>query len=737
MNSNRALYQLSESQKSIWYLDKAYPGTSLNNIAGNLRLKGEIDYSALEKAFNVFVSKSDSMRLRIIEEDGVALQYVADYEEFKVDFIDFSQSGGLEALFSWDENQSRTPIHIIDSPLFYCAIYKTSEDEGGAYMKMHHLISDAWTLSLATKQIVGFYTKIKNGEPVDESPNPSFLEHLNSSAEYANSPRFEKDKKYWLKKFETLPDMTVLKPAKSGGNSIAAKRKTLVTPLKLSNKIREFCAEHNVSVFTLFMSALSIYINRVTGIEDIVLGTTILNRTNVREKETTGMFVSVAAPVRISVKDSMDFITFSRTMLKENTDVLRHQKYPYNYLIKDLKRKHRFAERLFDIVLSYQNSKFNKNETDTEYVTKWIFSGRQVESLIISINDREDTGNLIIDYDYLTDMFNVKEIEFIHQHIISLLWHALDNPTREISKLEMISEKEKHTILREFNDTYADYPRDKTIQQMFEEQVGKAPENTALIFNEKTVTYTRLNERANRLAHTLRQKGVGPEKIVGIMAYRSFELIIGIMAILKAGGAYLPIDPDYPPERKKFMLDDSSAGFLLTRGETAVPSEFGGEIINLDDDSNYTGDGLNLPAANSSGDLAYVIYTSGSTGNPKGVMIQHSGVVNSFCWGERKFSLDTGSVILQKTAPTFDPSVWEIFWWLMLGGKVCLIESGDEKDPEAIISAIEKHKVTAMHFVPSMMNIFLHYVEVTSSVKRLASLKQVFSCGEALGISQV
>ncbi|NLT15145.1 MAG: amino acid adenylation domain-containing protein, partial [Clostridiales bacterium] len=359
-----------------------------------------------------------------------------------------------------------------------------------------------------------------------------------------------------------------------------------------------------------------------------------------------------------------------------------------------------------------------------------------MESLIISINDREDSGNLIIDYDFLIDVFNIKEIEFIHQHIINLLWHALDNPSKRISKLEMISEKEKHTILNEFNNTYADYPRDKTIHQMIEEQVEKTPGNTALIFNDKTMTYAELNEKSNRLAHTLREKGVGPDKIVGIMTYRSFEMIIGIMGILKAGGAYMPIDPEYPAERKVYMLENSCAQILLTQHNMLFP-EFAGEVIDLEDDSNYTGDGLNLPASNSSGDLAYVIYTSGSTGNPKGVMIQHSGVVNSCCWGVKKFSLNKDSVILQKTAPTFDPSVWEIFWWLMLGGKVCLIESGDEKDPEAIISAIERNKVTVMHFVPSMMNIFLRYVEVTSSGKRLASLKQVLSCGEAISLSQV
>lgn len=732
MNTDKALYKLSESQKSIWYLEKAYPGTSLNIVAGTLRLKGEIDYPALKKALNIFVIKSDAMRLRITEADGEALQYVTDYEAFDVDFFDFSKGGGLNDLFAWDEGITKTPFNIVENQLFYCAVFKVSEDEGGFYMKMHHLISDAWTMGLMTRQVIDFYAKIKNGQPVDESPNPSFIDHLLSDEEYEKSSRFEKDKAYWNNKFETLSEMTVLKPQKTGENSISARRKTLVTPIKLSNKIREFCSANNLSVFTLFMAALSIYINRVTGSGDIVLGTTILNRTGLKEKETSGMFVSVAAPVRISIDDTMDFKTFSKCMLKENTDVLRHQKYPYNYLIKDLKKKHKHTGRLFDIVLSYQNSKFHKNETEEDYVGKWLFSGCQVESLIISINDREDGGNLIIDYDFLTDVFNIKEIEFIHQHIISLLWHALDNPQKSISKLEMISEREKHRILHEFNNTYADFPMDKTIHQMFEEQAEKTPDNIALILNDSKMTYAELNEKSNKLARTLRDRGVGSNKIVGIMAYRSFELIIGIMGILKAGGAYMPIDPHYPRERQRYLLENCGAEMLLTQQEFFKSADICGEIIDLDNDINYTGDGCNLPPVNSSGDLAYIIYTSGSTGEPKGVMIKHVGVVNSFCWGVKKFALTQESIILQKTAPTFDPSVWEIFWWLMLGSKLCLIESGDEKDPEAIIAAIEKYKVTAMHFVPSMLGVFMNYVETRSAIDRLKSLQQVLSCGEAI-----
>ena len=689
MHEPLTYHPLSESQKSIWYLEKAYPGTTLNVVAGTMRLAGEVSVSALKKALKLFVRKNESMRLRVREVDGTAVQYLTDHEDFEVDFFDFGK-GGLKDLFAWDEETTRTPFDIIDRPLFYCAVFKVGDDEGGAYLKMHHLISDAWTMGLLVRQLADYYSKIVNGQTVDDALNPSWLEYLHTERAYESSDRFLKDRAYWLAKFEPLPEPTALKPRKDAEN-VKAKRKTLLTPLKLSGKIREFCSANNVSVFTLFMSALAIYINRVTGTDDIVLGTTILNRTNSREKEMTGMFVSVAAPLRIAVDDSKDFISFSKAMLKETTDVLRHQKYPYNYLIRDLRKTNKNVDKLFDIVLSYQNSKLHKAESGLEYAAKWLFNGYQVESLIISINDRDDGGNLVIDYDFLTDVYDIKEIEFIHQHVISLLWHALDNPARRISTLEMISEKEKHRLLHEFNDTAADYPRDKTIHQLFEEQAARHPDDPALVLGDETMTYGQLNEKANRLARRLRAEGVVPDAVVAIMADRSFELVVAMMGVLKAGGAYMPIDPGYPKERRDYMLTDSGAALLLTTSAYAGDLAFEGTVLDLEDGASYMGDGRNLPGVSRSGDLAYVIYTSGSTGQPKGVMLQHRGVVNSCSWGVRKFSLGRDSVILQKTAPTFDPSVWEVFWWLMLGGKVCLIPSGDEKDPEAIIAAVERH----------------------------------------------
>lgn len=734
MNICSDYYELSQPQKSIWYLEQKYPDTCMNVIAGTLRFTGLIDYTILEAALQLMIMNNDALRIHFREKEGEASQYLTTYIKKELDFVDFSQGNGLTDLFAWDEEQTKIPFKVIDADLYYFAILKIDDNNGGFYAKLHHLISDAWTMSVVGNQVVAYYTAIKNAVPFEDVSKPSFLEHLNNERKYEDSDRFIRDREYWNSKFDVYPEPTILKPQALTTENIHSNRKTFVTPQKLSDKIRSFCKEYNASVFMLFLSALSIYINRVTGTEDIIMGTTILNRINVREKDTIGMFVSVAAPIRIQMNDTQNFTEFSNGMLKESISILKHQKYPYNYLIRDLKKKHKLNNRLFDIVLNYQNTKFATRKSEEEYVTRWHFSGYQVESLVIHVNDRDDEGKFIIDYDFLTDVYNSKEIEYIHQHVINLLWHALDNPLRPISRLEMLSEKEKHQILYDFNNTAADFPRDMTLHEILYAQAEKTPDNIAVIYKKDHMTYREINEKSNQLARVLRKSGVKADTVVGLSVFRSFEMIIGIMGILKAGGAYLPMDPGYPQDRIEYMMHNSGAQTLLTQEVLADRFTFETEIINIENPAIYEGDATNLSINCGPANLAYIIYTSGSTGNPKGVMVEHAGVINRLNWGSKKYPINESDIMLQKTPFTFDVSVWELFWWSFVGASVCMLEPGGEKDPESILKTVETNRISLIHFVPSMLNVFLSYVEMRVSSDRLSTVKKYFSSGEALTI---
>lgn len=282
------------------------------------------------------------------------------------------------------------------------------------------------------------------------------------------------------------------------------------------------------------------------------------------------------------------------------------------------------------------------------------------------------------------------------------------------------------------NNTKADFPQDKTIHGLFEEQAKKTPNKIAVIYNDKNVTYRELNELSNQVAWLLRNNGVTRDVIVGIMLERSIEMIVGILGILKSGGCYLPIAHDNPEQRVKYIIEDSGARLFLTNSKYKERCDFGVNTINIDDKEIYIGPKNNPNHINHPYDLIYVIYTSGSTGNPKGVMIEHRSVVNRLHWMQKCYPIGEKDTLLQKTSFAFDVSVWELFWWGITGAKVCLLKQGYEKFPQAICDAIEKNEVTVVHFVPSMLGAFLNYIENLENIKCLRSLKRVFASGEAL-----
>jgi surfactin family lipopeptide synthetase A len=299
--------------------------------------------------------------------------------------------------------------------------------------------------------------------------------------------------------------------------------------------------------------------------------------------------------------------------------------------------------------------------------------------------------------------------------------------------------------IAEFNRTEMPFPDNVTLQALIEAQIAKHPDDTAAICNHDKVlgtpllTYSQLNERVNQLAHLLRAEGVQPGDVVALIVERSFAMIIGIFGILKAGGAYLPVSPDNPPDRIDYMLKDGGVRILLVQQKTASRVAFEGLTINLDDPDVYRGSTTNPAILNTPQDLAYVIYTSGSTGKPKGVMIEHRSLINRLHWMQHACPIGERDVILQKTPFTFDVSVWELFWWALQGAKLCFLMPGGERNPLAIVETLRKHRITVMHFVPSMLNVFLEYLDGKAATVQasLASVRQVFASGEALTPSHV
>jgi tyrocidine synthetase-3 len=425
--------------------------------------------------------------------------------------------------------------------------------------------------------------------------------------------------------------------------------------------------------------------------------------------------------------------------IKENTlKAFENQDYQFEDLVEHAAVNRDMGRNpLFDVMLSLQNMDIPKIEIPGLKL-KPYGNTSEISKFDLTLYAIEGPDSLAFRFEYCTKLFKESTIERFKNYFKKIITDVLEDRGRKLSDIEIITEVEKHRLLFEFNDTKADYPEEKTIHELFEVQVEKIPKAAAVVDSDfQAFTYIEFNRRVNQLAHILEEKGVTRETLVGIMVERSLEMMVGIFAILKAGGAYLPIDPQNPPARIQYLLEDSEVQLLLTRRAFADKTGTHCETVDLDDARLFDGEDKNPGKVNEPGDLCYVIYTSGSTGEPKGVMIEHGSLVNRLNWMQRYYPIGSEDVVLQKTVYTFDVSVWELFWWSLHGASLFLLAPGGEKNPETIVEAIATNKITTMHFVPSMLNAFLDYLEIVPEIEKLSGLKQVFASGEILEVHQV
>jgi amino acid adenylation domain-containing protein len=503
------------------------------------------------------------------------------------------------------------------------------------------------------------------------------------------------------------------------------------------DRLFQVATENGTALYEVILAAFNIFMFKYTGQEDIITGIEaereFSKEFNKPNEDMSNYFV-----IRNQPQGAKLFNEFLKEVHNNIVEAYRLQDRCFVEMA-ERNNSHIVSDRnpLFDVLFTYKGL-IECVETDDKKSgiekNEFLFKPQKYD---IRLNATETEMGISLILEYNTALFKEETIRRMKQHLLNILIKLSHAVNMKIINIEIISDEEKRRILGSFNNTDAEYMKEKTIHGLFEEQVKKTPDKTAVIFGDEKLSYRELNEKTNMLARTLRKRGIRSDSIVGIMVERSVEMLIGIFGILKAGGAYLPIDPEYPEDRVNYMLEDSKANVLLTRKRYKEGISFPGVVVNVDDKNEYDRDGSNLDASGSSGDLAYVIYTSGSTGKPKGAMIEHHSVINRIFWMNKAYPIDGNDVILQKTTYTFDVSVWELFWWSFVGAGVCLLENKGEKDPDVIIESIKKNNVTVMHFVPSMFNSFLHYIEMKGNFEEIAGLKQIFCSGEALSVKHI
>lgn len=698
MESN--VYNLTNPQKSIWFTEQFYKGTPIENITGCVIVLEKLNLKALQKAINLFVKSNDSFRLKFTVKDDKPLQYLSSFSEFEIENVMVNTDEDIKDI---ENEMSNTPFEVLDNLLFSFKTFTFPDGHGGFVITAHHLISDAWTAGLVVNEIMDYYEKIINSQIIDNK-NPSYLDYITSEQEYLNSEKFNKDKEFWNEIFKTVPEVATIPSinVENSNSSLSckAKRKQFVIPKETMNLINEFCKQNKASAFNFFMAVLAIYLSRVSSLDDFTIGTPILNRGNFKEKQTTGMYIGTI-PFRISINHKISFAEFLSNISADFSKIFRHQKYPYQYLLEDLRKKDSSIPNLYNILLSYQNVRSNKQTSDINYESSWVGNNFISDDIDIHLYDMNDTGDINIAYDYLISKYSIDDICSIHARFLYIINQVLENNDITLNEIEIVTPDEKKKILYDFNNTSADYPRDKTITQLFEEQVEKTPDNIAVVFEDQKLTYRELNERANSLANYLRNNGVGLNDSVAIFLDKSLEMIVAILAILKVDALYVPIDIDYPDNRINFMLSDSNAKIVLTKRAFLLDLDFENTLA-IDLCNTIYLDNKTFPSKHA-GDLAYVMYTSGSTGNPKGVVVKQKSIIrlvknpNYINFHKNERILQTGSIV-------FDACTFEIWASLLNGFELYIIKKSELLDPNSLKSYLIENKITILWLTAPLLN---------------------------------
>jgi amino acid adenylation domain-containing protein len=726
-------YPLSHAQRRIYYTGKIFPDTACNNVCFTVRYREILDKQLLEKAINYTIRGNDALRLRILEMDfqDEPLQYISVFKSYHLQEVNLKDS----QLEQWLETESMKPFQSLDRDLFYFAYLKFNENESGFYMKMHHLVTDGWSRLLLARQITEIYQALAAGKTIDPIPNPSYIEYLSYERQYLNSPQAVKDRAFWHRTLLPLPEKVHL-PGNSDDRkrNIQAGIRVFVLDNTLRKKIHHFCYDRGTSIFKIILSALSIYISRATGNDDMVIGSFNHNRAAENQWNTVGMFVSTI-PLRIKIHNRDTFACFLEKLGKQVNHILKnHQAYPFDWLSLELNEMTNVDPGyLMDI-----NLIGHPDLREDQFRLKYHFPGYEPNllSLHININNKDIHGILELEWYYHVQEFSREDIQQMHRYLVNILEDALNSPEKQLQEIQLISKKEKETLIYRFNDTAAPfyYPRDKRVHRLFEEQAARTPDNIAVaapfsikyrtyIIHMTHISYRELNEKTRQLALLLKEKGAQPDTIVALLVERGIEMIISILGILKAGSAYLPLAPEYPIERISYMLNDSNTKFLVTTPGLAekfkklsivnyqllmVNEEpTGCPVFNIPPKEANSINNYQLTIYNLQlewNNLAYIIYTSGTTGRPKGVMVAHGNLLGYLEAFEKEFQLQANDTVIQQVTYVFDAFVEELYPILLKGGKLVIAAREVILDSRWLVDFINRHNISVITCSPRLLD---------------------------------
>lgn len=736
-------FPTSFGQRRMWLLDQFDPGNAVYNMPLAVRLGGRLRVELLERALQSLVRRHDALRTRFEGVDGEPEQVVDTAERVSLAVIDISGTDSEAEVLRRAREEAARPFRLAEGPLFRATLFRLGSEDHLLVFVMHHIVSDAWSMSVAMREFIATYQALLANQPV---ALPALAIRYGDFAlrqrQRMSGEVLQRAVAYWRNRLSGVPALDLptdfSRPSRQrhrGG------RETLVWPAELADSARRLAREERATLFMTLLAAYQALLSRHSGQTDFAVGTAVSGRLQRDTESLIGFFVNTLV-LRCPLTEAMTFRELIREVRQSVMEAMEHQELPFEKLVEELNPPRDPSRNpLFQVSFAYQNDPRPTLDLPGLQIRPVKLSS-ETAKWDLSMFVREVEGSLRFLLEYDADLFLPQTARGLLEHLQVLVAAAIANPDQPVQSLKLISDAELRTVTADWNDTARDHEGPECLHQLFEAQVRRTPDAIAVVAGHAQLTYRELDARADRLARRLQRIGIGPESLVGIFLERSAELIVGILGVLKAGAAYVPVDPTYPAERIEFMLADGPIPLVLAQ-QRLVESLRGyvGRVVTLDlpetDDipgESTAGEGSATPVTPATpnpatpDNAAYVLYTSGSTGKPKGVVITHRAICNHIRWMQDDYPLAADDALLQKTPISFDPSVWEFFAPLVVGARLVMAEPYGHMDPRYLARVIQQQRITILRVVPTLLRMLLD----EPSFADCKSLRRILIGGEAL-----
>ena len=735
-------FPLSFTQARMWFMHQLAPETPFYNEAFGSHLRGGLSLPALAASVGEIVDRHELLRTRFEGADGDPMQVVSARADEAFGGLQVVDLGALPRRAAEREaerlagDERRRPFDLARGPLLRVAVLRLAPEDHHLLITVHHITADMWAIGIMMRELSTLYAAFHAGRP---SPLPPLaLQYADFAVwqrQWLAGERLDELLGWWRRQLAGMPPLLEL-PADRPRPAVQSFRGTsfpLALSAPLSRAIRELARRGEATLFMALLAGFQALLHRATGQDDLAVGSPIANRGRRELEGLIGCFINT-----LVLRGDLSGRPTGRELLARTRSAAlgayAHQDLPFELLVERLQPERSLSHGpLFQVMFMLHNTPggdLDLPELATEALP--LPGGVAKLDLLLLLYETAE-GAIHGSLEWSHDLFDAPTVRRLVAHFTSLLAGMTADPDRRIDELPLLSAAERHQLLRDWNDTAADFAdrgEDRPgLHQLFERQARRTPGAPAAAFQGTALTYHQLDSRAGRLAGELRALGCGPESRVAVAMERSLELVTALLGVLKTGAAYVPLDPEYPADRLAFMMADARPAVLITQRHLlpALPPAPGAVLLlEAGDAAGPAGEWSAAPLADLQ--LAYVIYTSGSTGRPKGAMVHHGGIRNRLLWMQEAYRLGPADTVLQKTPFSFDVSVWEFFWPLLAGARLVLAPPGEHRDTAALVERIRSERVTVLHFVPSMLQAFLE----EPGIARCAALRLVVASGEAL-----